>query len=77
MVNLDKLFENAIEPWEFELNPHKNNDDLAARRYFYAPLDYEGKIIPVKITLKEYKDTSLGRRLYSVEVIDYELRAKK
>ncbi|GHV81143.1 hypothetical protein AGMMS49944_29340 [Spirochaetia bacterium] len=52
--NLDKLFSNAIEPWEFSLNPHKNNQDLKERRVLYAPLEYEGQIIPVKITVKEY-----------------------
>jgi hypothetical protein len=76
VANLDKLFFHAIEPWEFELNPGKNNDDLANRRYLYAPLKFDTKIIPVKITVKEYKDTTLGKRIYSVEAIDVELRQK-
>jgi hypothetical protein len=70
VANIDKLFSHAIEPWKFELNPGKNNDDLMARRYLYAPLAFDNKIIPVKITIKEYKDTNLGKRLYSVEAID-------
>jgi hypothetical protein len=73
VANIDKLFFNAIEPWEFELNPNKNNDELSARRYLYAPLEYDSRIIPVKITVKVYKDTSLGKRLYSIEAIDAEL----
>ena len=76
VANLDRLFFNAIEPWEYELNPNKNNDDLNARRYLYAPLEFDNRIIPVKITVKEYKDISLGKRLYSIETIDVELRAK-
>jgi hypothetical protein len=76
VANIDKLFFNTIEPWEFELNPNKKNDDLVARRYLYAPLEFDNKIIPVKITVKEYKDKDLGKRLYSVEVINVDLRGK-
>jgi len=77
VANLDKLFFNSIEPWEYELNPNKSNDDLKARRYLYAPLEFDNRIIPVKITVKEYKDESLGKRLYSIEAIDVELKTKK
>jgi hypothetical protein len=58
-VNIDKLFGNTIEPWKFELNPNKNNDGLKERQYLYAPLEYNGKIIMVKITVKEYIETNL------------------
>ena len=74
VANLDKLYHNSIEPWVYELNPNKNNDDLKARRYLYAPLKFDNRIIPVKITVKEYKDISLGKRLYSIEAIDVELK---
>ena len=40
----------------------------------YAPLEFDKKIIPVKITVKEYKDETLGKRLYSIEAINFELR---
>ena len=76
VANLDKLFFNSIEPWEYALNPNKNNDDLKARRYLYTPLEFDNKIIPVKITVKEYKDESLGKRLYSIEAIDVEMAKK-
>jgi hypothetical protein len=76
VANIDKLFLNAIEPWEFELNPNKNNDDLAARRYLYAPMEYDSRTIPVKITVKVYTDEQLGKRLYAIEVIDVELGQK-
>ena len=75
VANIDKLFHNSIEPWEYELNPNKNNEGLKARRYLYAPLEFDDKIIPVKITVKEYSDASLGKRLYSIEAMDVELRA--
>ncbi|MDR1931457.1 MAG: hypothetical protein LBQ57_01415 [Spirochaetales bacterium] len=32
-ANVDKLFSNAIEPWEFELDPDKNNENLKNRRF--------------------------------------------
>jgi hypothetical protein len=50
---------------------------LAVRRYLYAPLEFDEKIIPVKITVKEYKDESLGKRLYSAEAINVEIKIKK
>ena len=77
VANLDKLFFNSIEPWKYELNPNKNNNELKDRRYLYAPLEFDKKIMPVKITVKEYKDESLGKRLYSIEAIDVEMKEKK
>jgi len=69
-ANLDYLFINSIEPWKFEFNPHKNNDGLKERRYFYAPLFHDGSIVMVKITVKEYLNELLENKLYSVEVIN-------
>jgi hypothetical protein len=77
VANIDKLFLHAIEPWEFELNPNKNNENLKNRRYFYAPMEYEERILPVKFTVKEYKQEGIGKRLYSIEAINVELRTKK
>jgi hypothetical protein len=74
-ANIDKLYSNAIEPWEFELNPHKDNTGLKARRYLYAPMEYDGKIAVVKITVKEYADADLQNKLYSIEAVDVDLRA--
>jgi hypothetical protein len=68
-ANIDKLFSNAIEVWKFELNPNKNNDDLKDRHILYAPMKYQECIIPVKITVKEYKSQEIDNKLYSVEVI--------
>jgi len=76
-ANVDKLFANAIEPWMYELNPDKNNENLKDRRYFYAPMEYDGCIVPVKITVKEYKQEGMNKRLYSVEAIDMNLWEKK
>jgi hypothetical protein len=70
VANLDYLFINSIEPWKFELNPSKNNDGLKERHYLYSPLEYEGSIMLVKITVKEYINGQLENNLYSIEVID-------
>ena len=74
-VNIDKLYSNAIEPWEFELNPNKENTGLKARRYLFAPMEYGGKIIIAKITVKEYVDTDLENKLYSIEAVNVKLEA--
>ena len=74
-ANIDKLYSNAIEPWEFELNPHKNNIGLKARRYLYAPMEYDKKIAVVKITVKEYADVDSQNKLYSIEAVDVDLKA--
>ncbi|MCL2193823.1 MAG: hypothetical protein FWB78_10570 [Treponema sp.] len=76
-ANVDILFSNAIEPWEFELNPGKNNENLKSRRYLYAPMGFAGRILPVKLTLKEYKQEGLDKRLYSMEAINVDLLEKK
>jgi hypothetical protein len=74
-ANIDKLYSAAIEPWQFDLNPNKENTGLKARRYLYAPLEYGGKITVVKITVKEYLDAELRNKIYSIEAVDVELRA--
>jgi len=76
-ANIDKLFSNAIEPWKYELNPGKNNENLKDRRYFYAPMERCERIVIVKLTVKEYMQIESGRRLYSIEAIDVDLLAKK
>jgi len=67
------LFSNSIEKWEFELNPKKNNAALKKRRYLYAPMEYEDRIVPVKLTVKEYIDIKSEKRIYSIEAIDVTL----
>jgi hypothetical protein len=74
VANIDKLYTNAIEPWEFELNPNKENDGLKARRYLYEPMEYGGNITVVKTTVKEYENTRLENKLYSVAAVDVCLR---
>jgi hypothetical protein len=70
VANIDKLYSNAIEPWEFALNPQKNNGGLKNRRYLYAPLEFGGRAIVVKFTVKEYLDEKLANKLYSIEAIN-------
>jgi hypothetical protein len=67
-ANIDKLFSNAIEPWLFDLNPNKNNEGIKARRYLFAPMEYRGRIVVIKITVKEYETAE--NKLYSIEALD-------
>jgi len=69
LANLDRLFSLAIEPWEFELNPNKNNQGIKARHYLYAPFEYQGSIRIVKFTVKEYQ-AGITNKLYSLEALD-------
>lgn len=77
VCNVDKLFFNAIEPWKFDIDSDKNNQDLKDRHYLYAPLEYNNEIIPIKLTVKEFTDEERGTRLYSVEAIDEIIDIKK
>jgi len=76
-ANIDKLFENAIEPWKFELNPHKNNDGIKERRVLYTPMQYGAQILPVKLTIKEFLDPLVAAKLYSIEAINFVLEKNK
>jgi hypothetical protein len=67
-ANTDKFFSNAIEPWLFELNPNKNNKGLKARRYLFAPMEFQGRIVIIKFTVKEYH--GVENKLYSIESLD-------
>ncbi|MCL2442712.1 MAG: hypothetical protein FWD13_04520 [Treponema sp.] len=69
-ANIDKLYSNAIEPWEFKLNPNKDNTGLKARRYLFAPMKFEDKITVIKITVKEFIGIDLQNNLYSIEAVD-------
>jgi len=76
-VNVDKLFSNAIEPWNFDLDPEKSNISLKAIRRIYAPMQYNGRIVIVKLTVKEMKNTNEGNRLYSLKAINVEVEKNK
>ncbi|MDR2747631.1 MAG: hypothetical protein LBB77_09330 [Treponema sp.] len=58
----------------FELNPDKNNENVKGVYRLYTPLEYSGKIIPVKITVKEMKNETEGKRIYSIEAIGVEIK---
>ena len=74
-ANIDKLYSNAIEPWKFELNPNKDNTGLKSRRYLFAPMEYNGKIAVVKITVKEHEGNDLQNNIYSIEAVNVDLKA--
>jgi len=72
---IETLFTHSLEKWEFDLNPNKNNDSLMGRKYLYAPMEHDNRIVPVKLTVKEFKDIKTEKRIYSIEAIDIELKS--
>jgi len=72
-ANIEKIYSNAIEKWEFELDSHKNNDSLEDRKYLYSPMEYDGRIVIVKLTIMKYKDIKTEKRLYSIQAINVDL----
>ncbi|MDR1803193.1 MAG: hypothetical protein LBQ94_06250 [Treponema sp.] len=72
--NLDKLYANAIEPWSFQMNPNKNNDNLLVIHRLFAPMDYNNQIAVVKITVKEMKNPKDGNRIYAIKALDVFLK---
>jgi hypothetical protein len=72
-ANIDRLYANAIEPWRFEFDEEKNNDELKARRILYAPMEFQERVIPVMFTVKEYLDTKINTKLYAIEAIDFDI----
>jgi len=73
VANIDKLYKNSIKKWDFELNPDKKNNALKERYYLYSPMEYNTYIVPVKITVKEYKNKQKGAQIYTIEAVDVEL----
>jgi len=72
-ANLDKLFSNTIEPFKFPLDPDKNNENYIEIKRLYAPMDFKGRIIPVKFTVMIMQNKKEGKRIYSLEAIDVDL----
>jgi len=75
-ANLKKLFSNAIEPFKFPPDPGKNNENYREIKRLYAPMNFRGRIIPVKFTVMVMLNEKEGRRIYSLEAIDVDLGKK-
>jgi hypothetical protein len=52
-ANFEKLFSHAIEPFNFDKDTEKNNEHLKVIRRLYSPMTFNGRIVPVKFTIKE------------------------
>jgi hypothetical protein len=72
-ANLERLFSTAIEPWEFGMNPNKSNANIKTLRRLYAPMYFNDRIVPTKITVKEMKNLKDGNRIYTLRAIDVDL----
>jgi len=70
VANADKLFERAVL-----VDSHPDGKELGtikAVHRFYAPMRFGGKVLQVKMTVKEFAQQSNGNRLYTVEAMDLE-----
>jgi len=68
--NIDKLYTHAIEPWNFEMNPNKKNSNLLSVHRLFAPMEFEKKMVIVKITVKEMKNPKDGNRIYTIKALN-------
>lgn len=69
VANIDQLFENATLGW---IEDHKNNDpNIVGVHRLFAPLNVDGVMRLVKLTIKEMAFNQ-GNRIYSVETIEVE-----
>lgn len=68
VANVDSLFKNAIHGWT---EPYNKNDspDVVGVHKMFAPLNIDGNVKLVKLTVKELKPEQ-GNRVYSVETIE-------
>lgn len=70
-ANADLLFKNSVEAIEPQPDT-KGERGIKAFHYTYAPMEWDGKIIPIKFTVREYEEKKLNKKLYSIEAIDFE-----
>jgi hypothetical protein len=75
-ANLEKLFSHAIEPFSFSMDAGKSNENYRAVHRCYAPMIYDGRIIPIKFTVMEMLNKDEGKRIYSLEAIEVDLNKK-
>jgi len=79
MNNAGHVFHRAVisfipvRLWKSELDPNKVNDSLEDRKYLYSPMEYNNRIVPVKLTVMKYKDIKAKKRLYSIQAINANL----
>lgn len=70
-ANADVLFRNSVEAIEPQPDT-KGNRGIKKFHYTYAPMEWNGRIVPVKFTVREYEDPNEGNKLYTIEAIDFE-----
>jgi len=69
VANADSLFKNAIYGWS---KPDRDADsNYAGIHRFFAPMDVDGRIKMVKLTVKETTDRNTNNPLYTVEAVEF------
>jgi len=69
VANADSLFKRAIYGWS---KPDRDgNSNYAAIHRFFAPMEVDGRIEMVKLTVKETTDKKTNNPLYTVEAVAF------
>jgi len=69
VANLDTLFKRAILGWT---KPDRDADvNFAGIHRFFTSMDFGGKQLMVKLTVKETKNTGNNNTLYTVEAVEF------
>jgi len=70
VANVDALFERAIPGWS---KPDRSRDpNLAAIHRFFAPMQVDGRMKMVKLTVKETVEKDGDNPLYTVEAVGFD-----
>jgi len=69
VANIDSLFKQAVWGWS---KPDRAIDsNIKAIHRFFAPMDVDGRIKMVKLTIKEIAPTQQTNTVYTVEAVDF------
>ncbi|MBB6559573.1 N12 class adenine-specific DNA methylase [Acidovorax soli] len=69
VANVDHLFQSAILGWS-KPDDHGNKNYVAIHRFF-APMERDGKVLLVKLTVKETAISTDPNPLYTVEAVEF------
>lgn len=68
VANLDSLFKKAVHGWAKA--DRVSNSNYSAIHRFFAPMEYQGQTLLVKLTVKETVQPGQNNPLYSVEAVE-------
>ncbi len=69
VANVDTLFQNAL--WGWSKTDRADNTNIAAIHRFFVPMEFEGRELMAKLTVKETVDANHSNPIYTVEAVDF------